>query len=1227
MASVKASRQGLVQIKGAIASRGWKMSDDRWSLEASKILEPLKNWEELGLFANGCSKSTRERLLEGTPIQERAFKAFCQVLGINPDDVAHYLREDWGSAPDVQTFHGRQAELATLEQWIVRDKCRLINIVGFAGIGKTSLVRGGIGKTDLSLQLARQVRGEFEYVIWRGLLNAPPLKILLTELIEFVSDNQETQLATTTDDLITQLLHYLKQRRCLLILDNVESILQGGDRAGSYRKGYEGYGDLWQRIGSSKHQSCVLLTSRVKPRDIEQRSEVPLVRSLELSGLDTVAGRAIFQDVAKTQNGNFQGTQEDWSRLISFYSGNPLALEITARHILRRFDGNLSEFLRHDLMVFGEIRKLLDWHFKRLTAAEKNIMYWLALNREAVSVADLKEDLFSPVAQKYLPETLDAIERQIPIEKSGNRVLMQSLMGETPKTALHRFTLQPVLIEYISERAIEQVCHELESGNLQLFNSHALIKASAKDYVKDSQIRLILQPIIDRLNDSGLESQNSLENRFNQLLENLNRQIPGYTAGNLLNLMRYADINLEGYDFSQMTVWQADLQDLNLHRVSFAGCEIKNSSLTQNFGGVHAIAFSPDGDLFAVGDSIGGIRLFRLEDRQPYLYIEGHGKDLLVVTDLAFSPDGQMLASSSIDSTVKIWDTDTGECLKTYRGEQQWIWSVAFSPDGQIVASGGEDRIIRLWNIHTDECRVLQGHHSWIWSLAFHPIPPTPRSSGGKGGILASASYDLSIGLWNTDTGECLNILRGHQHILFGVDFHPSGRILASASYDHTVKIWDINTGECLKTLDKHTKGVSCVAFSDDGQILASGSGDRTIKLWDINTGECLRTLRGHAQSIAVLDFSPQKNILATGDNNQVLKLWDVDEGKCLKTWQGYTDFMLTTAISADGRLLASGSSDKTVRIWDLKSGRLISTGRHNGWVWMVDFSPIPPTPRSSGGEGGILASCSEDETIKLWDVSTGRCRKTIKGHIKIWTVKFSSDGKLLAAGNQDGTVCFWDVKTGANIRCIEAHSNWIWAIAFSPDGRYLASGSADTTIKIWNIETGECILNLDRSLNKVMSIAFHPEGRMLASGDGELIKLWDLETAELIQTFAGHNGTVLSLVFDSEGNKNTIISSGIDSTIKIWEVDTARCIRVLSGHETSIRAIALTPDRQTLVSSSTDGTIRLWDIKTGQTRKLLRPQRPYEEMNIADVRGVNNSPKKHIDSFGSKRLNLSSRR
>lgn len=1180
MASVKASQQGLIKIKQAMAHQGWKWDSDRPLLEASKFLEPQKKWDKPGLYANGCSQKSWKRFLQRIPIRPRSFEAFCQALGIDPDQVAQSnLKEDWGEAPDVQILHGRQPELATLEQWIIQDQHRLINIVGFAGIGKTNLVSGGIGKTDLSLQLARKVRGDFEYLIWRRLLNAPSLEILLTELIEFVSDNRETQLATTTDGLITQLLHHLKQRRCLLILDNVESILQSEDQTKNYRSGYEEYGNFFHRIGTSQHQSCLLLTSRVKPTDIELMEGFNSVQILELDGLDMAAGRAIFQDIARANNTSFQGTEDNWSNLVAFYSGNPLALEVTARHILKQYGGDLAEFLKHDLRVFGTIRDLLDWHFVRLTAAEKNVLYWLALNREALSIAELKQDLVSAVERKYLPETLDALERHIPIEKNADRL-----------------TLQPVLIEYLSEKVIAEVCQELESGKLQILNSHALIKASAKDYVQDSQIRFILQPIIERSNEIGLES---LENRLSKLLKTLNRRIPGYTAGNLINLMRHAGIDLEGYDFSQLTIWQADLQDLNLHQVNFAGCKFANSNLTQNFGGVQAIAFSPIQDVFAVGDTIGGIRLFRIEDRQPYLYLEGHGKNLSVITNIAFSPDGQMLASSSIDSTVKIWHLDTGECLKTFTGKQQWIWSVAFSPDGQTVAIGGEDSVITLWNIHTDERRFLPGHHSWVWSLVFHPHK----------NILASASYDCSIRLWDVDTGKCLKILSGHQNIVMQIDFDPNGKILASSSFDRTIKLWNIQTGECLRTLEGHTKDISTVAFNGDGQILASGGGDRTIKIWDVKTGECLRTLRGHMQNISMVDFAPNQNILATGDNNQLLKLWDVDEGKCLKTWQGHTDIMLATAISTDGKLVASGSSDKAIRIWDLESGRLlISTEAHDSWVWMVDFSP----------DGQTLVSCSKDETIKLWDVSTGKCRRTIRSHVKIWTVKFSPDGKLLASGNQDGTIKLWDSSTGENVRCLEAHSLWIWAIAFSPDGKLLASGSADTTIKIWDVETGECRLNLSNS-NKVLSVAFHPNGGMLAGGDGKSIKLWNLETGELIQTFVGHTDTVLGLLFTPKGN--ILISSGdsTDSTIRIWSVDTGRCIQVLHGHKSAIRGLNLTPNNRTLISGSIDSTIRLWDLETGQTRNLLRPERPYEGMNITEVQGLTVAQKQTLVALGAK--------
>ncbi|MEM9907532.1 MAG: NB-ARC domain-containing protein [Cyanobacteria bacterium P01_D01_bin.44] len=1200
MVSLKASQPGLTQIRQAIAQKGWKIGSARWLVEASKVVEPQNDWQESGPYAYGCSAQTWERFLQGIAIRDRSFIAFCQVLAINPEDITDFpssLREDWGEAPDVPTFHGREQELLTLEQWLLDDHCRLVTIVGLAGVGKTRLIRGGIGKTDLSLQLARRVGREFDCLIWRRLLSAPPLEALLTELVDFVSDNQAIPLETSSDGLMTQLLQQLKQHRCLLILDNAESILQGSvgetplseARIGVYRPGYEGYGDFFRRIGETEHQSCLLLTSREKPQEIEDMEGLQPVRSLELRGLDIAAGRAIFQDIGDAYDASFQGTEEEWEALIAFYNGNPLALEVAARHILKLFDGNLAAFLAQDLRVFGKIRDLLAWHFERFSEAEKEIMYWLAINREAVSISELREDILSPFAQKRIPETLETLERHIPVEKSNRR-----------------FTLQPVLIEYMSDRFVKEIYQELQTSNLNLFNRYALIKASAKDYVKESQIRLILRPIIGQVTQTlGLENKSCLESQLAQILSNLQQTYqkrPGYAAGNLLNLMRYSGLDLSGYDFSTLAIWQANLQGVSLHDVNFAACQFARSSFTQNFGNVHSIAFGPHQNLLAMGDSIGGIRLFRLKDEQPYAHLKGHKTG--TITGISFSQDGKLLASSSMDSTVRLWDIQTGNCLKTLMGQEQWFWTVAVSPDGQTVASGGDNNTIRLWNIQTGDCQVLEGHTAWVWSIAFHP----------QENILASGSFDSTVRVWNVTTGECRQILSGHQNSVLTVNFHPNGETLVSGSADSTVKVWNVQTGDCLNTLTGHTQDVYSTAFNNDGQIIASGSFDRTAKLWSAQTGKLLKTLKGNILGIRTLAFAPYENRLATGGDDQRLNLWDIETGKCLRNWRGYSNLIWSIAISPDGKWLASCGLDKFVRLWDIHSGQQIATLEgHRNVIETVAFSP----------NGQVLASGSDDKTIKLWDIKTGQCQKTLHSHAMevVSAVAFSPNGQWLASSGHSGKVHLWDAATGDGIRCIKVHSdsNWVWAIAFSPDGQTLASGSDDKTIKLWDVETGERCLTITDPISKIMTLAFHPDGQRLASGgDDNQIKLWDLSNGQLIQTFQGHTDEVLGLLFSPDGD--IIVSASVDTTIRFWQVSTGQCIRTLEGHSSFVRGLAFTPDGQTLASSSLDKTIRFWDMETGQTLKALRLQEPYEGMNIAGASGLTKAQKGTLISLGAKR-------
>ena len=1241
MKTIKLSESGLEIVKDKIKEIGWNRYSDRVPIEASKLLEPEKEWKEGGPYAYGCSKPTWENFLARKPIKERAFEAFCKVLGIDPDEVVNDPQTDSVQAPALQlkAFHGRKKELAELIQWAVRDRCRLISIVGFAGIGKTKL----------SLKLTRQVEEEFEYIIWRKLYATLPLESLLKELIKFVSDSRETELATTTTEALTeQLLGYLKERRCLLILDNIESI-EHGDCAGGYQEEYETFFDC---IGTREHLSCLLLTSRVKFSSLEKmEGTLSLVRSLELGGLDIEAGRKIFQDIARNLDSEFQeATEEDWQHLISFYKGNPLALQFVAIHILKIYSGNLAQFLEQDFKVLEKIEQLFNYHFEFLTSDETTIMYWLALSREGISMDELKKYLVSDTEKKLLPQTLDGLDRKIPIERSGDRLTLHSL-----------------LMEYTTERMVEKVCEEVTSRKLELFNSHPLIQASAKDYIKDEQIRLILQPIIDRLKESfGLEPQNSLENRLPQLLENLNRKYPGYRAGNLINLMRYAGIDLSGMDFSGMTIWEADLQDVELYGVNFAYCNIKNCSFSQIIDRPQAIALHPKQNLIAVADRINGIGLYSLEDWQLHLNLD-QSKE---IKELAFSPNGNFIAGISRRRTVQVWSTDTGECRYTFTNGQE-IRSIAFAPDNQTVAIASMPAIvftsetdsarsgnytITLWNIQTDECRIIETER-WRWggmSITFHSQKN-----------LLFGMEDSQLFVFHTDTKQ---LLYSHdfkaeiiENSIFHLEtaevfaLHPSEEILVTGGDFGKIKLWDVKTGQRLKTFKNNIEGLSVmhplppslcfISFSGDGQTIVTVYQNGTIKLWDAEMGKCLQTWIGNEDFIYTTTFSPQNNILAISYGSKVLKLLNIKTGKWLKTWQFHINNIDKISISSDSQYLASHSQDNTIRILNLKLERLLTWRLNHVICWgkTVYFSPDCQT----------IAIFSENTVIKLFDVETGRYQKTLNhlpstgSYPRTPEMEFSPDSNLLGRYSINSSeIILYDLRTKEMLRSIETKINSAihflstFGISFSQNNQYLANLSQSlnrgpmgssikdckftttSIIQIWDIETGECCYNHDVSNvfdpRQLELMAFHPNDRELICHDRSKneILLFNFQTGKFSSTLKVHEAEVRGVFFDSEAN--TYIVTTINTTIKIWKVGTNEPIQILKGHESDIKGVDSTPDGRILVSYDIDNNIYVWNLETRNLDQRGGLEMPYKGLNIAGITGLTPAQKAALIALGA---------
>jgi WD40 repeat protein/DNA-binding CsgD family transcriptional regulator len=1161
---------------------------------------------KLEITGNTHGKLARLReQLAAEPMEHRLDSALDTSSIFKPGEV------DWRMAQLPDPIAGRQAELATLQDWIAESSVKLVMLWGLGGVGKTTLTR----------QLVQSLQGKFRQGAWRSLQDAPSFSQFLDSLLPQAASDPEAG--------IEQLIHCLQTERCLVILDNWDAIL--GDRQTAPPHDRAAYQTLLRRISTVPHQSCVIITSREKP------SEMTLLensgsRSYQVRGLNADAAQQMLINLAVFDRANLAAQSFDFAELVQRCGGNPLTIKIVATLIHDVFAGDISRFLQQgQIGGLSQINSLLSQQIERLSPAETILLYSIAIVEGNASFDQLRHTVAAMGHDGLRPtegHRTTAIANLTPWIEALQSLQRRALIENDEQQ--QRYRLHPVIREFLLNRLIRTAIGELATTAdvpqyLALLRTYPLYQAQAPYRTRRFQLDFIIHPLIAELQARYGELaviKAAIQTPLTALQRQPQRQT-GNAAGNLINLLLRMSIDLSGMDLSHLAIQQVSFRMAVLHDVDLRDSTCGDCTFQGVLSGVFAIAFHPNNAELFTGDGNGRITRWSLQSGEQISSQKAHSD---WIRSLVYDPQGRYLISAGDDHKIKLWEVTANaeiKKIKTLRSHTDHVRTLAIHPRQPLFASGGRDGLVQVWN-GISYLPIGDIHAGFlVRSIAFHPTAT----------CLAFAGDGNQIHLWNWETGHIDRLTQPEGHptwanssrAIQSIVFSPDGTTLASCAWYNEVVLWSIDTKTIQQTLNTELDGLRSLAFSPDGRYLAGGGDNKQSQVWDLRTGGSIARLEGHAQSIQVVAFSPDGKSLATGSEDKTVAIWgignDITATKSptskvtqLQTLRGYDYWVQAIAVSPNGKLVAAAGDDGGIRLWPQAQQwpkalpQLLND--HRCRLWAIEFSP----------DGRYLASAGDDKNVQLWDVQKRRSIATFPHDDWVRTLAFSPDGQWLATGSTDQKVRLWNVRSR---KLVEAprhcHENWIRTVCFSRDGAWLFSAGDDLTVVVYHLATQQ-EYRLKGHEGRIWALTLDHTGAVLVSAsDDGVVKFWDwqsqLQVGEIKQPISART-------IACHPQQNLLAIGGSDPEIGLWQFDDIKqpidLKQTTITHANWVRSLRFHPTEPWLFSGGQDGYLSCWDVEQLQLVQRARPDRPYERMQIQGLKGLSKTQRQMLEELGA---------